>query len=176
MDGIQPLTAPVSDADFRELARLLVDAVDSGASVSFMAPLALDRAEAWWRDTIASARKGAVVLVARDDEGIVGSVQMHPAWPPNQPHRADIAKLIVHRRGRRRGLATSLMSAVEEAARAGGYTLLTLDTVPDTPADKLYRQLGWTPVGRIPGYALDPAGVMCDTMVFYKKIEPDRSR
>ena len=175
MDGIEPLTAPVSDADFRELARLLVDAVDSGASVSFMAPLALDRAEAWWRDTIASARTGAVVLVARDAEGIVGSVQMHPAWPPNQPHRADIAKLIVHRRGRRRGLATKLMNAVEEAARAGGYTLLTLDTVPDTPAGKLYRQLGWTPVGRIPGYAFDPAGVMCDTMVFYKKIEPDRT-
>ena len=174
MDGIEQLTAPVSDADYQDLARLLVDAVDSGASVSFLAPLTLDRAEAWWRDTIASAREGAVVLVARDDEGIVGSVQMHPAWAPNQPHRADIAKLIVHRRGRRQGLATELMNAVEEAARAGGYTLLTLDTVPDTPADKLYRQLGWTAVGRIPGYALDPAGVMCDTMVFYKQIAAGR--
>ena len=137
MDGIERLTAPVSDADYQDLARLLVDAVDSGASVSFLAPLRLDRAEAWWRDTIASARPGAVFLVARDDEGIVGSVQMHPAWAQNQPHRADIAKLIVHRRGRRQGLATQLMTAVEEAARAGAYTLLTLDTVPETPADTL---------------------------------------
>ena len=176
MDGIESLAAPVSDADYHDLARLLVDAVDSGASVSFLAPLTLDGAEAWWRDTIASARTGAVVLVARDPEGIVGSVQMHPSWAPNQPHRADVAKLIVHRRGRRQGLATRLMNAVEDAARAGGYTLLTLDTVPDTPADRLYRQLGWTAVGRIPGYALDPAGVMCDTMVFYKKIEPGGGR
>jgi GNAT superfamily N-acetyltransferase len=176
MDGIEHLIAPVSDADYQDLARLLVDAVDSGASVSFLAPLTLDRAEAWWRDTVASAREGAVFLVARDDEGIVGSVQMHPAWAPNQPHRADIAKLIVHRRGRRQGLATQLMTAVEEASRAGGYTLLTLDTVPETPADTLYRQLGWTAVGRIPDYALDPAGVMTDTMVFYKKIAPDRTR
>jgi GNAT superfamily N-acetyltransferase len=171
MNGVERLIAPVSDADFRDLARLLVDAVDSGASVSFMAPLGLDRAEAWWRGTIASAREGAVVLVARDDQGIVGSVQMHPAWAPNQPHRADVAKLIVHRRGRGHGIAPRLMAAVEDAARAGGYTLLTLDTVPDTPADRLYRRLGWTEVGRIPGYALDPAGVMCDTMVFYKRIE-----
>ena len=175
MGAIEPLTPPVSDADFRQLARLLVDAVEAGASVSFLAPLAVDRAEAWWRDTMASARDGAVVLVARDAEGIAGSVQMHPAWAPNQPHRADIAKLIVHRRARRRGLATQLMNAVEAAAREGGYTLLTLDTVPGTPADKLYRQLGWTPVGTIPGYALDPAGMMCDTMVFYKKIETGRA-
>ena len=124
----------------------------------------------------ASARDGAAFLVARDDEGIVGSVQMHPAWAPNQPHRADIAKLIVHRRGRRQGLATQLMTAVEEAARAGGYTLLTFDTVPETSADSLYRQLGWTAVGRIPDYALDPAGVTTDTMVFYKKIAPARTR
>jgi GNAT superfamily N-acetyltransferase len=176
MDGIEQLTAPVSDADYADLARLLVDAVDSGASVSFMAPLPLDRAEAWWREAISSARDGAVFLVARDDEGIVGSVQLHPAWAPNQPHRADIAKLIVHRRARRQGLATQLMNAVEESARAGGYTLLTLDTVPDTPADTLYRRLGWTAVGRIPGYALDPAGVMCDTLVFYKKIGAARAR
>ncbi len=172
MNDIERLTAPVSDDDFRDLARLLVDAVDSGASVSFMAPLPIDRAEAWWRDTIASALAGAVVLVARDEQGIVGSVQMHPAWAPNQPHRADVAKLIVHRRGRGRGLATRLMAAVEDAARAGGYTLLTLDTVPETPADRLYRRLGWSAAGRIPGYALDPVGVMCDTMVFYKRIEP----
>src|SRR5580765_6310774 len=83
MDGIEQLIAPVSDADYQDLARLLVDAVDSGASVSFLAPLTLDRAEAWWRDTVASAREGAVFLVARDDEGIVASVQMHPAWAPN---------------------------------------------------------------------------------------------
>src|SRR4051812_36456607 len=95
---VERLTLPASAADLRALAGLLVDAVESGAAVSFVAPLSIERAEEWWRETITSAHPRAIVLVARDTNGIVGSVQLHPAWAPNQPHRGEIAKLLVHRR------------------------------------------------------------------------------
>ena len=101
---IERLNPPVGDADFRALAALLVDAVDSGAAVSFLAPLTLEAAEAWWRKTVRGADPRAIFLVVRNAEGIVGTVQLHPAWAPNQPHRADVAKLIVHRRARGAGL------------------------------------------------------------------------
>src|SRR5689334_9720255 len=101
---IERLIPPVHDRDLRALGELLVDAVDSGAAVSFLAPLTVDRAEDWWRRTIAASQENAIFLVARDTGGIVGTVQLHPAWAPNQPHRADVAKLIVHRRARRSGL------------------------------------------------------------------------
>lgn len=94
---IERLIPPVSDRDVRALGELLVDAVDSGAAVSFLAPLTQDRAEQWWRRALTAIEGGAIFLVARDVEGIVGSVQLHPSWAPNQPHRADVAKLIVHR-------------------------------------------------------------------------------
>ena len=113
---IERLEAPVTDNDLRDLARLLVDAVDAGAAVSFLAPLTMERAETWWRQTIAGADRRAVVLVARDGGQIVGTVQLHPAWAPNQPHRAEVVKLLVHRRSRRMGLGARLMHAVEDAA------------------------------------------------------------
>jgi len=122
---IDQLILPVGDSDLRALAQLLVDAVGSGAAVSFLAPLTLDRAEDWWRRTIAASHSGAIFLVARDVEGIVGTVQLHPAWAPNQPHRADITKLLVHRRSRRTGLGTQLMQTIEDAARRAGFRLLT---------------------------------------------------
>src|SRR5215216_5155333 len=128
---IDQLIPPVSDCDVRALGDLLVDAVDSGAAVSFLAPLTPERAEQWWRMTLAAADVGAVFLVARDAEGIVGTVQMHPARAPNQPHRADVAKLIVHRRSRRVGVGKRLMQSVETAARQAGFTLLTLDAKQD---------------------------------------------
>jgi ribosomal protein S18 acetylase RimI-like enzyme len=169
------LRPPVADADRRALARLLVDAVDDGAAVSFLAPLSLDRALAWWRATLDTAHEKAVVLVARGVDGIAGTVQMHPAWAPNQPHRADIAKLIVDRRRRGAGLGTSLMHAVEEEARRAGFTLLTLDARRGGEAERLYRRLGWTVVGIIPGYALDPDGRgRHDTVVFYKDLNVER--
>ena len=124
---IERLILPVSDCDLRDLARLLVDAVESGAAVSFLAPLTLERAEDWWRKTTFASPSGAIFLVARDAEGIVGTVQLHPAWAPNQPHRAEIAKLLVHRRSRRTGLGTQLMKTIEDAARRAGFSLLTLD-------------------------------------------------
>jgi ribosomal protein S18 acetylase RimI-like enzyme len=170
--SIDRLTPPVSDADIHSLALLLIDAVDSGAAVSFMLPLPLERAEAWWRKTLNEAVNGAIFLVARDEQGIAGSVQLHPAWAPNQPHRADIAKLLVHRRSRRMGLGTRLMQTIEEEARLAGFRLLTLDAKGGGAAEQLYRRLGWMVVGKIPDYALDPDGKnLHDTVVFYKAIQ-----
>lgn len=171
---IERLQAPVSDADIRDLARLLIDAVESGAAVSFLSPLAPERAEAWWRGVFASPDPRSVVLVARDGDGIVGSVQLHPAWAPNQPHRADIAKLLVHRRARRAGLGTRLMERIEGAARDAGFTLLTLDAKRGGAAEQLYRRAGWIVVGTIPRYAVDPdGGCLHDTVVFCKELRPD---
>ena len=168
--AIEQLTLPVHDSDIRALAELLIDAVDSGAAVSFLAPLGLERAEAWWRKTISGADSRAMFLVARDPEGIVGTVQLHPAWAPNQPHRAEIAKLLVHRRGRRAGLGTQLMRTIEDAARRAGFTLLTLDAKRGEAAEQLYRRTGWTAVGTVPRYALDPDGTPHDAVIFYKWI------
>jgi len=167
---IERLILPAGDPDLRALALLLVDAVESGAAVSFLAPVTLERAEDWWRRAISASRSGAIFLVARDVEGIAGSVQLHPAWAPNQPHRAEIAKLLVHRRSRRTGLGTQLMQTIEAAARRAGFSLLTLDTKRGGAAEQLYRQIGWTPAGTIPGYALDPDGTPHDTVIFYKEL------
>lgn len=170
------LRAPVSDRDFRELAHLLVDAVESGSAVSFLSPLSLEEAEEWWRATLANANDKSIFLVARDNQGIVGSVQLHPAWAPNQPHRAEIAKLIVHRRGRRKGIGIQLMEEIEPLARRAGFTLLTLDTKRGEAAEQLYRRLGWTEVGVIPRYALNPqGGALHDTVVFYKELDQQTS-
>jgi GNAT superfamily N-acetyltransferase len=173
---IERLILPVGDSDLRSLAQLLVDAVESGAAVSFLAPLPLERAEDWWRRTLAASDSGAIFLVARDAEGIVGTVQLHPAWAPNQPHRAEIAKLLVHRRSRRTGLGTRLMQTIEEAARHAGFRLLTLDTKQGDGAERLYRNLGWIPVGTIPGYALDPDQTPHAAVIFYKELNQAGAR
>ena len=168
---VERLQPPANDADIRALALLLVDAVESGAAVSFLAPLPIDAAESWWRRTIAAAHSRAIFLVARDDEGIAGSVQLHPAWAPNQPHRAEIAKLLVHRRCRRGGLGTALMQAIEDAAARNGFQLLTLDAKRGEAAEHLYRRMGWTLAGTIPRFALDPDGrTPHDAVIFYKEI------
>jgi len=167
---IERLILPMGDSDLRALAQLLVDAVESGAAVSFLAPLTLERAEEWWRRVISASPSSAIFLVARDAGGIVGTVQLHPAWAPNQPHRAEIAKLLVHRRSRRTGLGTRLMQAIEDAARRAGFSLLTLDAKRGGAAEHLYRHLGWTPVGTIPRYALDPDGTPHDAVIFYKEL------
>src|SRR5258706_929649 len=161
---------PPVPGDLEQLAELLHDAVDGGASVSFMQPFSVDAARDWWRMTFARADPRAIILVARDHDGVAGSVSLHPAWPPNQPHRADIAKLLVHRRARRRGVGRALMETIETRARAAGFTLLTLDTVRGDPAEQLYATGGWQRVGVIPGYALYPNGRPCDTVVFYKTL------
>lgn len=170
-DAVERLTPPVTDAELRSLAALLADAVESGSAVSFLTPFTLDEAEAWWRKTLSECRSGAIFLAARDADGIIGTVQLHPAWAPNQPHRAEIAKLLVHRRSRRTGLGIRLMRAIEHEARLAGFTLLTLDTKRGDAAERLYRRLGWTPVGTIPRYALDPDGTPHDAVLFYKELD-----
>lgn len=171
--SIERLTPPVGDSDLRALAELLVDAVESGAAVSFLAPLARAQAKDWWRRTICAPHSGAIFLVAREFEEIVGTVQLHPAWAPNQPHRAEIVKLLVHRRCRRSGLGTLLMRSIEDEARRAGFGLLTLDAKRGEAAEHLYRRIGWTPVGTIPRYALDPDGkTPHDAVLFYKELDP----
>ena len=167
---IEALARPVAASDLDELAGLLVDGVESGASVSFISPFSVSEAREWWRRTLEQANPRAIVLVARDERGIAGSVSLHPAWPPNQPHRADITKLLVHRRARRHGMGRALMAEIEARARAAGFTLLTLDTVRGDPGEQLYTNAGWQRVGIIPDYALYPDGRPCDTVVFYKKL------
>jgi acetyltransferase len=167
---IERLAPPVSEADLRSLALLLVDAVDSGAAVSFLT-ITEDQALDWWRRQFSAPASGAIVLAARDAEGIVGAVQLHPARAPNQPHRADVAKLIVHRRARRRGLGERLMAALEREAAAAGYRLLVLDSKRGDAGERLYRRIGWSVVGTIPRYALDTDGATPhDTVVFYKEL------
>ena len=174
--AIERLGKDAPPSDVRGLAQLLVDAVASGAGVSFLAGLTEDEAEAWWRSVLASSSDRAIILIARDREGVVGTVQLQPAWAPNQPHRADVAKLIVHRRARRRGIAHALMVALERAASAAGFTLLLLDTCKGYDAERLYASMGWVRVGEVPGFALNPDRTWCDTVFFYKQLATTSSR
>jgi GNAT superfamily N-acetyltransferase len=161
----------LDDALIEGLADVLIDCVDGGASVSFMHPLTRERAVTFWRrvaEGVAAGRRA--VLVAEDAGGLCGTVQLVFDLPENQPHRADLAKMLVHRRARRQGLGAALMRAAEDTARACGRTLLVLDTVTGGDAERLYARLGWQRVGVIPGYALFPGGGLCDTTVFYRDL------
>jgi GNAT superfamily N-acetyltransferase len=153
------------------LAAVLIDCVEGGASVGFMHPLTTDRAEAFWRRIAEGvATRERVLLVAEDDYGICGTTQLIVGAPENQPHRADLAKMLVHRRARHRGLAAALLRAAETTARESGKTLLVLDAVTDGDAARLYARLGWVRVGDIPHYALMPDGAPCSTTVFYRDL------
>ena len=160
-----------SDDLVDELCDVLMDAVESGAGVSFMSDLTRAGAAAWWRRILGAATPRTVVLVARDEQDVVGTVQLQPAWPPNQPHRADVAKLMVHRRARGRGVARALMEELERQARAQGFTLLLLDTCKGSSAERLYVSMAWTRVGEVPNFALNPDGSWCDTVFFYKQLD-----
>ncbi len=153
------------------LADVLVDCVTGGASVGFMHPCTRARAMEFWQDVATDVADGRrALLVAEDAEGICGTVQLQLAQLPNQPHRADLMKMLVHRRARRQGLGRALLHAAESTARDCGKTLLVLDAVTDGPAAKLYAQAGWTHVGDIPNYALFPQGGLCSTTVFYRDL------
>lgn len=165
------LSSRAPDDEVRDLAELLIDAVDSGAGVSFMRGLTTDDAERWWRSVLNDATPRTIILAARDEHGIVGTVQAQPAWAPNQPHRADVAKLMVHRRGRSQGIARALMQQLEREAAAEGFTLLLLDTCQGSAAERLYAGMGWVRVGVVPGFAFNPDGSLCDTVFFYKRLE-----
>ena len=153
------------------LAEVLLDCVEGGASVSFMAPLSQAAAEAFFEKVVQSVRQGErILLAAFIDSKLVGTVQVLTATPPNQPHRADIAKLLVVRSARGRGVAARLMEQAEVASRLAGKTLLVLDTVTGSNAERLYLRLGWTRAGVIPNYALFPDGRLCDTTIFWKQL------
>jgi ribosomal protein S18 acetylase RimI-like enzyme len=159
------------DEHLDSLAAVLADCVAGGASVSYLEPFAHEDALAVFQDWAGEVERGRrVILAAFDGSQLVGTVQLILAVPPNQPHRGEIAKLLVHRSARRRGVAQRLMERVEVEARAEGKTLLVLDTVTGDAAERLYQGLGWTTVGVIPGYALYPDGQPCDTTVFFKAL------
>jgi GNAT superfamily N-acetyltransferase len=162
--------ASVSEAQLGALAELLVDCVEGGASVSFMQPVTRERATAFWRRIARDVAAGArALVVAEDERGIVGTVQLVLEQPENQPHRADLAKMLVTRAARCRGVGAALLLAAEATARACGKTLLVLDTA-SAGAERLYERQGWVKVGVIPGYALLPQGGLCATTIYYRQL------
>ncbi|MGE3074560.1 MAG: GNAT family N-acetyltransferase [Dehalococcoidia bacterium] len=168
--AIERLDAVAAVAEVPALSSVLIDCVEGGASVSFMWPMTATKAEAFWNRVAGAVERGETLLfAARDAEGICGTVQVLLSFPENQPHRGEIAKLLVHRRARNRGIAEALMRAAEAAAIEAGKTLLVLDTASDV-AERLYTRLGWQLCGTIPGYALLPGGEECATVVFWKRI------
>lgn len=168
--AVRRLGAIDAAALIEQLADLLLDCVEGGASVSFMLPMARDTALRFWQKTIDGVARGErTLLVAEDERGVAGSVQLVTDTPENQPHRADVAKLLVHRRAREAGIGRRLMEAVEDAAREQGRTVLVLDTA-NPAAERLYARLGWQRVGTIPDFALMPDGALCATTLFYKQL------
>lgn len=160
----------IGEREIQGLSDVLIDCVEGGASVSFMLPMTRAKAEAFWRSTSASLARGErVVLAAEDAAGaIVGTVQVVWAQPENQPHRGDVAKMLVHRGVRRLGVGAALLAAAERCALDAGKTLLVLDTVTGSDAERLYTRKGWQRCGEIPNYALWPDGTPCATTVFFK--------
>jgi GNAT superfamily N-acetyltransferase len=161
----------VDDSQVEALADVLVDCVEAGASVSFMHPLTRERAVAFWRKVAAGVAAGErALLIAEDADGICGTVQLVFDLPENQPYRADLVKMLVHRRARRQGLGAALMRAAEETARECGKNLLVLDAVTDGDAARLYERLGWVRVGDVPDFALYPDGRPCSATYYYRSL------
>jgi GNAT superfamily N-acetyltransferase len=169
---IVSLPAPIADAALDQLADVLVDCVAGGASVSFMSPFSHDSALGFFRKVAGSVAAGDTVLLAAKLDGkIVGTVQLGLDTSPNQPHRADVKKMLVHRSARGRGIGAALIAAVEEEARRHRRWLLVLDTVPGENGHRLYLRAGWTQTGLVPDYALFPDGRLCDTAIMWKRLE-----
>ncbi len=168
---IRQLDATEGSACLDCLVNVLMNCVEGGASVSFMAPLSRAAAEAFFERVLREVQSGDRILLGAFLNGrLVGTVQIHTAMPPNQPHRADVAKLLVHRSARGQGVAARLMERIEETGRQAGKTLLVLDTATGDDAERLYLRLGWTRVGVIPNYALYPDGRPCSTTIFWKQL------
>jgi GNAT superfamily N-acetyltransferase len=170
---VEVIRLSVDDARERlsELAEVLVDCVEGGASVNFMAPFPQAAAEEFFGKVIQGVEAGERILLAAVKDGrVIGTVQVLTAMPPNQPHRGEVAKLLVHRHARGAGVGWLLMEEAERQARAAGKTLLVLDTVTGDRGERLYGRMGWVRVGVIPDFALFPDGTLCDTTVFYKAI------
>jgi len=169
---VRRLGADEAAAKVEALADVLIDCVEGGASVSFMLPLPREKALAFRRGVVEGVARGErVLLVAEDGSArIVGTVQMIMSLPDNQPHRGDVAKMLVHRDVRRQGVAGRLMAALDDAARDEGKTVLVLDTVTGGDAERVYERAGWQRVGSVPKYALMPEGGFCATTFFYKHL------
>lgn len=173
MDAIRISRLPtLSERDIQGLCDVLIDCVEAGASIGFMLPMSRGKAEAFWRGVAASVSRGErIIFVAKDTTGIVGTVQVIVNLPENQPHRGEVAKMQVHRRARRGGVGAALLAAAERAAVEAGRTLLVLDTVSGSDAERLYVRHGWQRCGEIPNYALMPDGRPCPTTVFFKALQ-----
>ena len=171
MDPIIRKLATLGPREIRELGDVLIDCVENGASVSFMAPMTREKADAFWRGVAEGVARGERVVVAayEADGTIAGTAQVILSQPENQPHRADVAKMLVRRSARRRGLGAALLAAAEAEAARAGKTLLVLDTA-SADAERLYAAHGWERCGVIPGYALLPSGEPCATVVFFKRL------
>jgi GNAT superfamily N-acetyltransferase len=170
---VRLVTAEEARARTAELTAILVDCVEGGASIGFMAPLAREKADAFWQHVAEGVAAGDRLLLVAEDRAsgeIVGTVQVVLGLPENQPHRGEVAKMLVRSSARRQGLGGGLMRAAAEAGRAAGRTLLVLDTVTGSDAERLYERLGWTRVGVVPGYALMPDGRPCDATFFYRSL------
>ncbi|MCC6614190.1 MAG: GNAT family N-acetyltransferase [Anaerolineae bacterium] len=166
------LTPTAARAQLPALVDLLRDAVESGASIGFMMPFNQGLAEKFWADMIADAEANRrILLAAYDDDRLVGTAQLALAERENSRHRAEVQKVLVHTRARRRGIALMLMEALEAAAQAAARTLLVLDTCAGSDAEYLYQRCGYTAAGRIPNYALFPDGAPCTTVLYYKQLE-----
>lgn len=165
------LDGPTFDAAIPDLAVILADAVAGGASVGFMLPFTPVDAARWWQSLARDVADGNVrIVAARLDRRVVGTAQLRLAQLPNSRHRAEVAKVLVHRSARRRGIATALMSEIERLALDEARTLLVLDTIAESDAVRLYTKLGWTRVAEIPGYAAMPTGELRPTTIFYRKL------
>ncbi|EJZ22049.1 acetyltransferase [Rhizobium sp. Pop5] len=169
--SIRLLSAEEAHAAIPDLCEVLADCVNGGASVGFMQPYAPADAESYWRGVAEAVADGAtLLLVAEMEDRIVGTVQVGAAQMPNQPHRGDLKKLLVHRSARGHGLARLLMAMAEKEAARRGKTILVLDTATGSEAEAIYPRLGWERVGVIPDYALWPEGGLCATTFFYKRV------
>lgn len=167
---IVELDAAGVEAAIVELAEVLADCVNGGASVNFMLPYETADAVLFFHKVVAAMQRGEIVLLAAKLGGrIVGTVQLGLDTPPNQPHRGEVKKLLVHRAARNRGVGAALMQRIEDIAKQRGRTLLVLDTASDS-AERLYERGGWQRLGTIPDYAMWPQGGFCDTIIFWKKI------
>ncbi len=171
MVEIRQLTATEGRQCLGALAEVLLDCVQGGASVGFMASLSKAEAESFFEKVMEDVQRGErILLAAFIDSKLVGTVQIIIATFPNQPHRADIAKLLVVRPARGQGVGARLMERVEDVSRQAGRTLLVLDTCMGDTAERLYMRIGWTRAGVIPKYALYPDGTWCDTAIFWKQL------
>ena len=161
----------LDERQIEQLSDVLIDCVEGGASVSFMWPMTRQKAHAFWENAAKSAARGErFIVVAEDEAEILGTVSVILNLPENQPHRADVAKMLVHRSARRRGVGAAVLEVAEREARERGRTLLVLDTVTGSDAERLYARQGWQRCGEIPMYALWPDGRPCPTTYYYKSL------